>query len=1063
MAGETGINFNLFGGNTGGTDVNSKTQALFVVRHSTWPGLTHCRINTFTLKIERLAVQGGSLVRTPIRTFSFPNMELPPAQCPVAVCATWDGSFAVDDKGFGKMNGTYEATAEIVFVDTTTGNKSELKDIKYPGENQHPLLIDVMDIHSVISSPTVFGSAVIFPIGINYRLSKSAYVAIDIFKGSELDCAQVLCTRDNVNAACTGVGNISNNTTNPHPVQRVGAGCSTSFVRRIVKNQPRQGEDTTSSQGKVLSITDNWDGRTEDNLLVSSGVYTFLMYAWDPDSNTGSEGADHAHDISRPTTFSNFIDPMQIIDVRAEGLSTQSTSFAGVSFQLTEAATVYFDVWLASSSFQNPDGFGAPSVACDGSSVHLATNSATNPNHGCRVRGYQNAFPGRQTVSFVWDGRDRNGNPLDDSQYQFSLYAQLQQGSFGGIAPAIAPAILVSKVKTGLIPVTRGLVPISQVTTFSSSFSSPPVTNVEPFFFNYSLGRDAHVNVRVKAMLNQTVGSFISFDSNGNIVPPATANSTKVCPSTSGCTIAHLVRDEVRPGAISITDPPIGWDGRTIGLNQQNGVRVSSGVYMAELIAQDTLFPNRINTLNSFFTANMLRTSQVRSTPLLSGATDIATISYVLSEPMDTRWEIYSPTSVFSGSWPALTLTQGTLIRTIFGSRPGRLSITEFWDGKNEEGFFVPDGNYVSILKSSDVYGNYATDAVIREIGVIRGQIQILNPEVTPTFPEVNEASDTLNIPLEPFEITFTLSRDAIVTVDIKNLDQNLVKRLVDEEPRSGLIEQAEFWDGTNFAEIRQTTGSFFVEILAEDLTAINASSSIARLPLSVDLLRIYDVAVTPLTSEVESAEVTYQLSEPMNVELKIFKPGTIFNVAGQPIPPESESLVFLIQGPRPSRVPLTELWTGINLFQKQVVDGNYVFRLRATDERDNLATNIEHGQVPVLRLGFLDPQATFDDQTFAYPNPITKTPLKICSLLPIDADVNLKIYTLSGELVWEKGLGRILGGKGPCNGLPAVEWNLENGFGRRVTRGVYFYVLRADSFGGDRQFLQTMKKVLVP
>ncbi|MBI4063316.1 MAG: hypothetical protein HY401_03325 [Elusimicrobia bacterium] len=1030
------IEFNGFSGTT----LDPKTKVLFIVRNRRWEGLTHANISDATFTIKRRVLKGTppTLQTEDVRVYSFPNISI--GGSTVNVCAAWDGSFAVDEVGFGKMNATFEVTAKLLFKSTDTQLEVNLQ---YPGEDQQPVITNVMDIHSVVSSPTVTGSLAGIPILVNYKLSKSANVAIDIYKGSDGSCQPDV-----------DEGTGSDGAPDEHVVARDGAGCSASwlsggnFVRRLVDNQPRFGEDTT--QGK-LGLVESWDGRDNDGNLVSTGTYVFHILAWDPDGVAGTEtttGGDnnHSHDVDI-ASFTVALDALQIGNLNIQGLSTQSTSFAGIGFQMTMPASVRFSIWQTTATFDvnaSPPFVGS----CSGNSEILSGTDVCPTNGARRVRAFQNTFLAQTSASIIWDGRDSNGAPMDDGSYMMTIWAAEAES-----APVTSTGVIkTAKPIVAVIPIARGLVPISQVTTQSAAFSSPAITAVAPYNFNYSLGRDAVVNLKVKAINGQVVSRMPGF----TIASEGIVNG--VCTNAGGCTVAHLVLSDVRSGGVSITDPASGWDGRVVGLPSFNGIRVSSGVYLAELAAQDTLFTSRITTITSLFAANMLRIAQVTTTPLLSGSTDSATISYALSEPMSIRWEIYTPTASFSGNWPNLVLQTGKLIRTIFGARPGRLKITEFWDGRDESGLFVEDGDYVTLFKSSDSYGNVATDQVIRQLTVARGQVQIINAEVVPTFPTLEDSSDTLNVPLEPYEISYTLSRDAVVTIDIKDIAGTLIKRLVDGEPRLGLIPLSEFWDGTNFAETRLTTGTFFVDIVAQDQASVNTSTSVARIPLSVDLLRVYDVAVTPLAEGVDSAEITYQLSEPMNVDIKIFKPGTIFNLAGQAIPPESESLVFFIKGPRPSRVPITEFWPGINLFQKQVSDGNYVFRLVAKDNKGNPASNIEHGEVPVLRLAFVDPQATFDDQTFAYPNPATRTPVKIRTLVPIDADLNLKIYTLTGDLIWDRSLGRISGDQ-----EVTVEWNLDNMWGRKVARGVYFYVLRADSVGGNRQFLQTMKKILVP
>ncbi|MBI4370646.1 MAG: hypothetical protein HY547_10510, partial [Elusimicrobia bacterium] len=857
------IDFNAFSS----SDVSPRTAVLFVVRNSSWPGLGGlASLSEATLKIKRRVLKSdNTLSDEEVRLFSFPNVNVNATDGIANICASWDGSFFVDEKGFGKVNGVYTAEATIKF---STGDSEVEATLYFPGDGQFPIAVDVMDIHSVVSSPTVYGSVAALPVNLNYKLSKSALVTIDIFKGSDGNYeADRQCIQD----LDEDTGNAS---TNFHPVLRRNLGFGGSlttggcnvlwsqsgagrFVRRLVDNQARWGEDTT--QGK-LGNSESWDGKDENGNLVSSGTYVFQLFAWDTDSlaNLAETTGGHAHDIASTTTFSVAVDPLQLVNLSVQGLDTTSTGYAGISFQLTEAATVYFSIWQASAAFlENQPGpydqakFPIPDVYpldCLNLPNGTANYTANCPQ---RIRRYVNVFPAKQTVSIVWDGRDEGGRPVEDGNYVATVWAA-ENETYSVFSSSV---IKTSKPKIVTLPVTRGFVPLSAIAPVTTSLSSPAVTGLEPFYYNYSLGRDAYVNLRVKASLNQNAGSQVDLDAN-------TSGTQNICTSTSGCTVAHLVQGEIRSGGVLVTDPINGWDGRTVGLAAGNGVRIASGSYMIELTATDTLFPTRISTITTYMVINLLRTSSVGTSSIISSSSGSATISYVLSEAMGTRWNIYSPTSTFSGGWPNLQLQNGTLVRSIYGLRPGRIKITETWDGTDEDGLFVEDGNYIAVLISSDVYGNYSTDQVMKEISVARGQILFTGAEIIPTFPSAENSSATLNIPLEPFEITYTLSRDAYVTIDVNNDDDGtLVKRLLDREPRSGLIEQSEFWDGTNTAEIRLTTGTFLIDITAEDQFSVSASSNIERLSLFMDNLKIYDVAATPLTPDSEAAEISYQLS----------------------------------------------------------------------------------------------------------------------------------------------------------------------------------------------------------
>jgi len=77
------------------------------------------------------------------------------------------------------------------------------------------------------------------------------------------------------------------------------------------------------------------------------------------------------------------------------------------------------------------------------------------------------------------------------------------------------------------------------------------------------------------------------------------------------------------------------------------------------------------------------------------------------------------------------------------------------------------------------------------------------------------------------------------------------------------------------------------------------------------------------------------------------------------------------------------------------------------------------------------------------YPNPVYSGNSVIRFELGQEANVDVKIYTVSGELV------RNLVESSTCpRGLNEVVWDMENDAGERVARGVYIYLIRATSGG---------------
>lgn len=88
------------------------------------------------------------------------------------------------------------------------------------------------------------------------------------------------------------------------------------------------------------------------------------------------------------------------------------------------------------------------------------------------------------------------------------------------------------------------------------------------------------------------------------------------------------------------------------------------------------------------------------------------------------------------------------------------------------------------------------------------------------------------------------------------------------------------------------------------------------------------------------------------------------------------------------------------------------------------------------------------------YPNPFNPS-TQIKFSLPIDANVNLTIYNLLGEVVRE------LVNSEMNSGVHTVQWNSDDISGSKVSSGIYFYKLKANGADGN-QFNQVRKMILL-
>jgi flagellar hook assembly protein FlgD len=1001
-----------------------------------------------------------------------------------AYCVLWDASQNIQGQT-GKVNGQYGFRVTVQtnqvgqsgnititqVVAYPTGSTCDAS-ISSPGCNitaEKNISVNVTDVHVINSTPTIVGQITgvsAEPYNFTYRLSKSASMYIEIEQAAA-----------------------------PFPV-----------IRTVIPGLPRTGEGSLGAAGALPLVNgDSWDGRDNFGNLMPAGSYLAVFQANSANQFDGIP-ATVLTDLSNATTLQIALDPLQITDIRVQPLLGGSTSLAVISYQLTENATVYVDIYPAGTAFCN-DSSGNPALSdvnnplqdsfipakyFEATSGGCAAPSGIGPAAGAGVTPIREIVQqqnGRQSVLTFWDGRDLNGNYVGDGDYVFVIYASLpsQEGQpYNPAHPGSASTdkrIWTSLGKNGFISVLRGLVGITQITPTSTIIgSSPAIAGLSPFTFRYQLSRDAIVSMKV-------------FDATGSKV------------------IKTIVNQETRPGLFNNSET---WsDG-----NDDFGLAVASGTYLIQLTATDASFPANISTTTALFPVDNFRVTDVSITPLLSGASDQVTLSYQLSQPMFIAWNIYPAGSVISGStttWPpcgnvtppgactSSSITspppgsvQVSPIVTFHGMRAGRLKISEFWDGRDINGLFVPDGSYVYTLTAQSTVTPeglpgtglpgatpfYATDRVEGNITVARGSIFFTSFNVNPDVPTLFNSSNTIT--LDPFSIQYVLTRQSSVTIQILNttIPPQVMRTVVAGGVRNNGLLLTDVWDGRdnngNFLPWTSGGTPYLVRVVAQDVATELVNPSTAQQTVLYDPLRIYDLAVTPNSGS--GAIIAYQVSEPMKVAIKIYKPGTAFDALGNPLQPEVlpngqyGSLVNRIVGIRPSRTQIQDVWSGRDLTQSLVTDGTYKFKIVGSTDAaaiDSVTGNVlVPGELADDRLtddlpsvtngGSGNPVTDIEQNSFVYPNPVAGPSGTFSIYNPfLIANVKLRLYTISGQLILTY----------EADGVPAsyqggpitYVWNKVNQSGRAIARGMYYAVIRVEQTDGGQQVVQVVKKVLVP
>lgn len=1039
---------------SGTTERNFCNDAVFLCSSIGYVNELTTTVGVDELMFELFKFQDGSnpldpASTPPLRTFfvddvgtipAGPTSGFLPTGGSSAFCVLFDGSTNVQGE-FGKTNGQYgfRTTVRTQVQSGSAGNITITAVRAYPAGatvdsedravGQKPIVVDVTNVHLVRASATVVGASagvVVQPYNLTYRLSKDATMFINI-----------------VNS-----GNVND------------------IVRRIVPGLPRIGEGVPNG---TLINGDSWNGRFDNGDLGPPGVYLATLQSFSSDQY----GPDLSHAVTRQIA----LDPLQITDVRVQPLTANATSLAVLTYELTEPATAFIDIYPPNTQFcenivPNPlNSVNSSALDVPGSiesssmppkNFSPALNSCVGAGSTLTpIKRIVEQKESRRAVISFWDGRDRNGVLQPDGNYVFVIYAALpSQNGFAFNTNVNDKRLWTSQARTGYLPISRGNVGITQITPASSVIgSSPAVAGLNPYIFRYTLSRDGLVTMRI-------------IDPNNNLVKT-------------------LVNGELRPGLFQNVER---WE-EPIG---DNGLVVSSGTnYMVQLTVSDPLFPAKVSTTTAFFPVSPFRITDVSVTPILSGASDFATITYQLSQTMNVGLNIYQPgTQILAttATWPPCgTLTPGICsqtvnpqgqsigpVITIRGIKAGRRTIIETWDGRDKNGLFIPDGNYVYTLAaiSTTTPQFVAQDKYIGNISVVRGAIVFTSFQVTPDVPRLNNSSNTIT--LHPFTIEYSMSRQSSVTVQIltTSAPPAVVKTIVLGGVREAGALLQEVWDGRDEKGNFPRSGFYNVRVVAEDVASVLTSGSTAQLTISYDPLRIYDVATVPLRSDTGQGIISYQVSETMKVAVKIYRPGTNFDTAGNPSPAESLSLVQRFVGIRPARTSIDEIWDGTDLKRSLVPDGIYKYRIVASTDVnaiDTITGDVAKGaslsldnpidDIPVVRSVAQNPLEDFINNTFAFPNPVTTAKATFRIYIPIQAKVTMKIYNIGGELVYDQDFG-----EWPSNTcvrdlqcVNGISWDKTNLIGRKLGRGLYYAVIRAEETIGGRSVLQTVEKVLIP
>ena len=551
----------------------------------------------------------------------------------ITFCAAWDGSYDIAGE-FGKSNGdfAFRATVATDFPgDNVAVDKIEFNStIAYPGENQIPIQVDVTNVHTVRSTPTVVGDITAVPAQpytFAYRLSKDADVRIAIFDASSDDSKSYGTSAD---STITGKNQI---------------------VRTLVDWQPRVGEGIKGVESdKQIVESDSWDGRSDSGMLLPAGNYIAAIQAKTQDEWPGI-------DFSRAVTRQVSLDPLKLTDIAVTGLNKKSTAYASISYVPTEASKVYWNIYTPGTTFAGtnsgtntintnssyPTGTAPTLVAKTGTLVYSSAEDRTSRMNftskwdglcgvegGC-TRTYakgEKMSDGSTCPNATCTEQFAYGAPMPDGNYVYVLWAEIPYNgcyynALGGTANTprfdAGTACAASEANnnkqftgvktlsyyTGQVAIERGFVDITiQPVSYSTVGSSPTAYGLDPFIFKYSIVREANVVAKV----TNSAGVDVKY----------------LTPKTGITQVAQQMNT-------------LSWDGR-----DDQGRMVTPGTYMFVVESKDAMFPAVTNKASAVFPVDMYRVVDVATTDVYGDSAAKATISYMLSKAMNVQINIYN-------------------------------------------------------------------------------------------------------------------------------------------------------------------------------------------------------------------------------------------------------------------------------------------------------------------------------------------------------------------------------------------------------------------------------------
>ncbi|WP_424246073.1 flagellar hook assembly protein FlgD [Elusimicrobium posterum] len=720
------------------------------------------------------------------------------------------------------------------------------------------------------------------PYNIKYRLSKDANVTINIYDADGELPKLVDLTPDNADAY---------------------------HVRTLINNEPRLGEGSPdggqlANNPEVTATVEvePWDGRNllEDNsggVLLPRGNYLITVQAKSNDEWPGT-------DASLIKTYQMSLDPLKITDLTIAGLNKLSTAYAAIGYMLTEASNVHFRVYppgtVLNKVYTEPNGVGVSPVTANNHVYDTVEQKA-----------------GRTSTSTKWDGRC---NRSDGGDCTISVYSNTVQKTLAVDAsdPTVVACAAGECEMTVAYP--NGY-KLPQGGTASTT--SNVITN-----WGYM------TNIPAASVLTKSASIFESYNPGDNI----NYDATRKCAQSQGCNIETVLSPNTAYSQVCNKENGCFEVKGASSTSYKYGETIA-GTCVTNPVNQQCYITNRINynavvpsgsgvsvIADRATPTNFTKSYTAGSTITVGGTCDTAsgcsikgTIGTVPNYETTCDQATCTVTGVLTPNDGIKIPSTGATCVNASGTRPGGCDVltnstssATKTDITYKNGEYMADGDYVYAIWAEIPYATaYSKRGVNYDAVKTRmyhnGIMPINRGKVDITVQPVGYStigSSPVAYGLDPFVFQYSISREAPVTVKVKNTKGVTVKTIITDQVQVAQQMNVYTWDGKDDQGRFIDAGTYSLEITAKDpIDTTKVYSQTALFP--VDLFRVVDVADTPLLTETNShATLSFALSKTMDVSVYIYDKGVV-------IPNDSVTWPALLLPPAAGAPQPIKIFTG--------------------------------------------------------------------------------------------------------------------------------------------------------